>query len=159
MLLELLQTTLLLFTSRLDETEYSALCDVFCEPGVPTSAVFILILIIVWVGWSLFPKDSDDGTLHHLQSLAITRPRIYAAKILAGFALIVFFFLFSTATTYLFIAINPQSIHGKFYADVEIQYFIKYTAFAAIVLCHAVFLSSFRLIGLTSKKGLMIVPK
>jgi len=147
-LLELLQTTLLVFTTRLDETEYSALCDVFCQRGTPTSSVFILIAIIVWVGWSLFPKDSDDGTLNHLQSLSITRPQIYASKVLAGFALIVFFFLFSAATTYLFLSLNPQSIHGKFYADVEIQYLLKFTAFGAIVLCHAVFLSSFRLIGL-----------
>jgi len=148
MLLEMLQVLLLVFTTRVDETEHSALCDVFCQPGVPTSAVFILIAIIVWLGWSLFPKDSDDGTLLHLQSLALTRPKIYAAKVLAALALIVFFFLFSAAVTYLFLSLNPQSIHGKFYADVEVKYLLKYTAFAAIVLCYAVFLSSFRLIGL-----------
>lgn len=156
-LLELLQTALLFFTTRLDETEYAALCDVFCQPGIPTSAVFILIAIVVWVGWSLFPKDSDDGTLAHLQSLAITRPQIYLAKVLAGFALIVFFYLFSAATSYLFLSLNPQSIHGKFYGAIEGHYLIRYTAFSTIVLCHAIFLSSFRLIGLVLYAGYFVL--
>ncbi len=155
--LELLQTALLLFTTRLDETEYSTLCDAFCQPGIPTSSVFILIAVIVWVGWSLFPKDSDDGTLAHLQSLAITRPQIYLAKVFAGLALISFFFLFSASTTYLFLWLNPQSIHGTFYGAVEVHYLVKYISFSAIVLCHAVFLSSFRLIGLVLYAGYFVL--
>jgi len=147
-LLELLHSALLLFTTRLDETEYAELCDMLCDPGVATSNIFILVLIVVWVGWSLFPRDSDDGTLEHLQSLAVTRPQIYLAKVFAGLALIVFFFVFSVAVSYFFVSLNPQSIHGKYYAVMDAQHFLRHIAFSAIVMCHAVLLSSFRLVGL-----------
>ena len=156
-LLEVLHTGLLVFTTRLDETEYSELCDSFCQTGVNSSAVFIIVLIIVWVGWSLFPRDSDDGTLAHLQSLAITRPQIFGAKVLAAFALLSVFYLFSSAASYLFVTLNPQSIHGKYYADMEVQHLLRYLGFSAIVLCHAVFLSSFRLIGLVLYAGYFVI--
>ncbi len=157
LLLELLHTALLVFTTRLDESEYGVLCDAFCQPGIASSAIFLLVAIIVWVGWSLFPRDSDDGTLAHLQSLALTRPQIYFAKVLAGVALILFFFVLSSATTYLLVALNPQSIHGKFYAAMEWQHFLRGMAFSAIVLCHAVFLSSFRLVGLVLYAGYFVL--
>lgn len=148
LILEFLHTALLLFTTRLDESSYSELCEVYCEPGVATSAIFIVLVIIVWIGWSLFPRDSDDGTLAHLQSLAVSRPQIFGAKVFAAFALIVCLFLFSSLTTYFYVWLNPQSIHGKFYASIETQQFLRSLAFSTIVLCHAVFLSSFRLVGL-----------
>lgn len=157
LLLEVLHTGLLVFTTRLDESEYSELCDTFCQPGVNTSAVFLMVLIIVWVGWSLFPRDSDDGTLAHLQSLAITRPQIYGSKVIAGFALLILFYVFSTATTYLFVTLNPQSIHGMYYAAMEMQHFLRHLGFSAIVLCHAIFLSSFRLVGLVLYAGYFVV--
>lgn len=148
LMLELLHVALLLFTTRLDESSYSDLCEVYCEPGVATSAIFILLVIVVWIGWSLFPRDSDDGTLAHLQSLAVSRPQIFGAKVLAAFVLLVCLYLFSAATTYFFVWLNPQSIHGKYYAAIEGQQLLRTLAFSAIVLCHSVFLSSFRLVGL-----------
>lgn len=157
LMLELLHTGLLVFTTRLDESEYSVLCNTFCEPGVNSNAVFIIVAIIVWVGWSLFPRDSDDGTLAHLQSLAVTRPQIFASKVVAGFALLASFYLFSSAVTYLFVWLNPQSIHGKYYAAMEWQHLLRHLAFSAIVLCHAVFLSSFRLVGLVLYAGYFVV--
>jgi len=157
LLLEILHTGLLVFTTRLDETEYSILCDVYCEPGVNLSAIFFVVIMVVWVGWSLFPRDSDDGTLAHLQSLAISRPQIYGSKVLAGFTLLVVFYLISTATAYVLVTLNPQSIHGKYYANVELQHFLRLLSFSAIVLCHAVFLSSFRLVGLVLYAGYFVV--
>jgi len=146
--LELLYTGMLMFTTRVDETEYAELCDAMCQPGVSRYAIFIIGAIVVWIGWSLFPKDSDDGTLAHLSSLAVSRPQIYLSKIFAALLLIFLLYLFSTTTTYLMVALNPQSIHGKYYAAMESQHFLRNFAFSAIVLSHAVFLSSFRLIGL-----------
>lgn len=148
LLLELLNTAMLLFTSRIDETEYAVLCDAFCQPGVANFAIYLLLAIVVWVGWSLFPRDADDGTLAHLQSLALSRPQIYAAKVLAGMTLLVFFFLFSAAVTYVFVALNPQTLHGKYYLTLDVQFFIRGLAFSFIVLAYAVYLSSFRMMGL-----------
>ncbi len=148
LLLELLNTAMLLFSSRIDETEYAVLCDAFCQPGVANFAIYLLLAIVVWVGWSLFPRDADDGTLAHLQSLALSRPQIYAAKVLAGMALLVFFYVFSAAVTYTFVALNPQTLHGKYYLALDAQFFVRGLAFSFIVLAYAVFLSSFRLMGL-----------
>jgi len=146
--LDLLYSVNLLFTTRIDETGYVDLCDTFCEPGLSTSSIAVLTALLILIGWSLFPRDSDNGTLEHLKSLALSRGQIFSAKVLAGFSLVAILFTFSVVLSYLFVATNPQSLHGKFYGYVEWQQWLRFTLYGCIVISHCVFLSSFRLVGL-----------
>jgi len=136
-----------LFTSRLDEISHGDLCAELCHTGTPTGAILIFIVVLLLIGWNLFPRDSDDGTLAHLQSLALSRWQIYCTKVFAAITLIVALLTFSSVLTALIVSSNPQSIHGKFY-DLEWQHLLRHCLFGVIIISHAVLLSAFRLVGL-----------
>jgi len=145
--LELLFYAWRLFTTRLDETSHADLCGELCFTGTPTSAILILIVVLLLIGWNLFPRDSDDGTLAHLQSLAVSRRQIYCSKILAGLTLVIALFAISALLTALAVAANPQSISGQLY-QLEWQHLLRHCLFGVIVISHAVLLSALRLVGL-----------
>jgi len=142
-----------MFTKRVDESSQSELCADFCTTGMPTSTIMVLTAIMVLIGWNLFPRDHDDGTLEHLQSLAVTRTQIFLAKVFAGFALVAVVSAISSLLVTAFVAANPQTIHGQFYAGVEWHHWVRDTWFGAIIISHAVLLSSFRLVGLVLYAG------
>src|SRR4051812_19373953 len=74
-----------LATARPDEFRW-AMSSIYPSNGPADSAVTYFLYALV-VGFSLFPREEEEGTLDFLASLPIRRVQIFATKILAGLLL------------------------------------------------------------------------
>ncbi len=137
-----------LFSLRVDESSYAAWCGEVCDAGIFTDLVFFNILLFLIAAYSLFPREYDDSTVDFLRSLPVSRSRIFVAKIVAILLLLWLLILFDRVFQIAVLSLNTQSITGKAYWKTDLLFYVRDCLFAFVIVCHGVFLSWFRTIGL-----------
>lgn len=138
----------ILFTERFDELRFDYWCDSLCQPGIPMVYGLSLMLISFVVAYALFPVEHDELTIDFLHALPVSRGKIFIAKFLAGFLIIVAASTIGSLISAVLLAANPQSIDGKLYSGFFVKSFIVEQIFVFTVLAHGILLSWFRALGL-----------
>jgi len=137
-----------LFTARLDEESYANWCSDYCSRGADLGVVVMLIVLLLVVAYSLYPREFDDSTIDFLHSLPVSKLSLFVAKFFAAWTLVCLLALFMYALEALLLSVNSQSIDGIFYPQIHLALLYREFIFFFIILSHGVFLSCFRLPGL-----------
>jgi hypothetical protein len=136
------------FTERLDEKAWAGTGSGL-NPGSGSSAAIVLMVLSLMAAYSLFPREHDDGTIHFLHALPVSRTRIFLAKVTAALLVLVSGVAFGKLTGWLLQLPNESSFTGhQFRLQVAIGSGFLYAAFSAFVLAHGVALSFLRRFGL-----------
>ena len=110
-------------------------------------AIAIIALALV-SAYSLFPREHDESTIDFLRALPVSRSSIFIAKVFAAWLLMATLNVLSYGLDRLMLASNPESIGGLFYDQVWFTLLWRDCLFIFIILCHGIFLSWFRTLGL-----------
>lgn len=135
-------------TERIDEETFGGWCEGYCEAGSHPWVASIAILFSIVTAYSLFPREHDESTIDFLRALPLSRWRIHAGKLLAGWMLLVGINVLSYAIDALLLASNPESLGGRFVSQVWWTLLWRDCVFAFVILAHGVVLSWFRTTGL-----------
>jgi len=135
-------------TSRLDDQPWTHQFNEDLQPGRGETHAIGLAILGLMAAYSLFPREHDEGTIHFLHSLPVSRSRIFAAK--TGAALLVLWFGLAVehAVAWWLQSFNTQSFSGgQFDARTAAGAAFLHAAFAALVVAHGMLLSFFRKFG------------
>jgi len=138
----------LLFTNRFDEMHYLELCQDYCDAGVDYATTIAYAIFVIIVAYSLFPREHDESTIDFLKSLPVSRGSIFIAKVLAAWMLIVVLLLVEYVVSYLLSTLRTESIDGKNYYWITLNFVWREWVYAFVLLAHGIFLSWFRTLGL-----------
>lgn len=136
------------FASRLDEVTWSSI-NSSLRPGHGFEFGVIYMVFAFIVGFSLFPREHDEGTIDYLYSLPVSRSAIFFAKFFAG--LLALFCLVGShhIVTALLHSMNPNSFARQHFSwDIFLKLNLVHFLFSAIILTHSLTLSFFRRFGL-----------
>ena len=136
------------FTKRLDEETFSSFCEGYCDPGSSLAVAILTILFSLVTAWSLFPREHDESTIDFLRALPVSRTSLYLSKVLAAWLLMCVVHAAVYVLDLALLATNPESIGGRFYADVWLTMLLRDCLFSFIIISHGVVLSWFRTTGL-----------
>jgi ABC-type transport system involved in multi-copper enzyme maturation permease subunit len=115
--------------------------------GTPTAIAFMILALLA--GFSLFPREHDDGTIHFLHSLPVSRTRIFLAKLAAAFLVLTLGVVWGAFTSFLVQLPNDETFTGhQFRLQVALGACAIHMAYCGFILAHAVFVSFFRRFGL-----------
>ena len=137
-----------LLTTRVDEQTFGAWCEGYCDPGTGPFVAVVSILFTLITAYALFPREHDESTIDFLRALPVPRSRIFAAKVLAAWLVIVAVNALSYGLDALLLASNPESLGGRFLWQVWWTLLWRDCLFAFVILSHGIVLSWFRTIGL-----------
>lgn len=135
------------FFERVDELGFYGLCYGACDPGIDVVSGWFGLLLTLATAYCLYPREHDSGTIRFLSTLPVSGLKIFAAKFIAGFGLLCCFELVSLAFSSAIISLNPDSIEGGFYWNLQARYLVMVVVFLFVVLSHGIFLSWFRTFG------------
>jgi len=136
------------FTTRSDEQTFSSFCEGYCDPGTSVTVAVLTILFALVTAWSLFPREHDESTIDFLRALPVSRISLYLSKVMAAWLLLIVVHVLVYVLDLVLLAANPESIGGRFYADVWFTLLWRDCLFSFIIICHGVVLSWFRTTGL-----------
>ncbi len=137
-----------LATVRIDEQSYLGWCDQYCDVGTNVDIALFTILLYMIAAYSLFPREFDDYTVDFLRSLPLSRTSIFISKVLAAWILLCFLLVLDRIIQAAFLLMNTQTITGKHYWNIDLQFLLRDSLFAFVIVAHGVFLSWFRTVGL-----------
>jgi len=135
-------------TERFDEQTFTSWCEGYCDYNTGATIIIFSALIALVTAYSLFPREHDDATIDFLRALPVTRRSVFIAKVLAAWGLLCAINLLSYGIDAAMLAINPESIGGRFYGQTWATLLWRDCVVAFIILSHGVLLSWFRTVGL-----------
>lgn len=135
-------------TERIDELTFGGWCEGYCDYDTSAFVIVFSVLIALVTAYSLFPREHDDATIDFLRALPVSPRAVFIAKVFAGWGLLVLINLLSYGLDALLLAVNPESIGGRFYPQVWGTLLWRDCLLAFIILSHGILLSWFRTIGL-----------
>jgi hypothetical protein len=136
------------FTERLDELTWVRI-SMGLSGQHDGLAVTVLTAMAFVVGYSAFPREHDEGTIEFLYGLPLGRGAIFAAKVLAGAAVLASAIALGEVTNALLASFNHQTYAGQQFAwGPMLGSRAVLTAFTLFMYCHGLLASYLRRFGL-----------
>jgi len=134
--------------SRIDEETFGSWFEEALSVGLNPSLAALQALLALVTAWALFPREHDDSTIDFLRGLPVSGNVVFAAKVLAGWSVLLLLTVLSYGIDATLLAWNPESIGGRFYAQPFLALMVRDALFYFVILSHGVVLSWFRVTGL-----------
>ena len=98
------------FYQRLDELSWLQVSGL---DGGQAGFSAVLAMLATAMAFSTLPREHDDGTIHQLYALPVTRSSIFGAKALAGIVMLSSVIVLGELTNTLLISLNHQTYTGE----------------------------------------------
>lgn len=119
------------------------------DAGQGKEYAWLLMGMALIVAYSVLPREHDDRTIEFLYALPITRGRIFVAKALAAWTVLVIGIVLDQLAGATLQALNPQSLSGEQWRfGLAMQITLLDMFYSAVILAHGLLISFLRRFGL-----------
>ena len=145
-----------LYTHRIDEVSFYGWCEQYCDFGTSPELVLFSLIFNLIIAYGLFTNEYESRSIDYLRSLPLSPQVIFFSKVLAGWLFLCVLIAFEHVIQYLLMLTNSQSLTGKWYYQIDFSFFYRECLFAFVILCHGVFISWFKVLGLMVYSGYLV---
>ena len=135
---------------RFDQLSFHDWCGDFCISGLYPEMIVALSILAIFVlitANCLYPRELDDSTIEFLYSLPVGKWQLFVSKCIAAWIILSLLVALSYMVEAALLAMNQQSLDGRFYAQMMLRQFARDLVFIYVILGYGLLLSRLRAFG------------